>query len=163
MTKDKQSPCKGILRDPVHWLAFGFGSGCSPWAPGTFGTIVAIPVFVLLHDTPLWAYLCITLGMFIVGIWICGRTTEKLGEHDHGGIVWDEIVGYLVTMTAAPDGWSWILTGFVLFRLFDILKPWPVRLADRRLTGGFGIMFDDVLAGGLAFISIQLIAYYKIF
>ena len=143
MTKHDQFPCKGIFRDPVHWLAFGFGSGCSPLAPGTAGTIAAIPVFLLLKDTSLWIYLVVTLAMFVVG-------------------VWDEIVGYLITMIAAPEGWLWILTGFFLFRLFDILKPWPISLADRRINNGFGIMFDDVLAGGLALISIQLIDYYKI-
>ena len=162
MTKHDQFPCKGIFRDPVHWLAFGFGSGCSPLAPGTAGTIAAIPVFLLLKDTSLWIYLVVTLAMFVVGVWLCDKVTKKLGVHDHSGIVWDEIVGYLITMIAAPEGWLWILTGFVLFRLFDILKPWPISLADRRINNGFGIMFDDVLAGGLALISIQLIDYYKI-
>ena len=106
MTEKKHSSklsCKGITRDPVHLLAFGFGSGCSPWAPGTFGTLAAIPIYLLLKDTPTWFYLIITLLMFLVGIWLCEKTTEKLGVHDHSGIVWDEIVGYLVTMIAAPQ------------------------------------------------------------
>ena len=153
-------PCKEIIRDPVHWLAFGFGSGCSPWAPGTFGTLAAIPVFLLLNGTPLWLYLFITLMMFFIGIWLCGKTTRKLGVHDHSGIVWDEIVGYLVTMIAAPQGWLWILIGFVLFRFFDILKPWPISVADKRISGGFGIMIDDVIAGFFAFAVLQIIAYY---
>ena len=157
-----RSACKGIIRDPVHWLAFGFGSGCSQWAPGTFGTLAAIPVYLLLKDTPLWLYLFITTLMFIIGIWLCEKTTKKLGVHDHPGIVWDEIVGYLVTMLAAPQGWLWIIIGFVLFRIFDILKPWPISIADRRIGGGFGIMLDDVIAGVFAFIVLQLIVYFKL-
>lgn len=156
------SSCKGILRDPVHWLAFGFGSGCMPWAPGTFGTLAAIPVYLLLADTPLWLYISIILLLFLIGIWLCGKTTEKLGVHDHSGIVWDEIVGYLVTMMAAPPGWYSIITGFVLFRLFDIIKPWPISIADKKVSGGFGIMLDDVIAGVFAFTILQLMVYFKL-
>ena len=156
------SPCKGIMRDPVHFLAFGLGSGCSPRAPGTFGTVVAIPVYLLLSTAPLWLYLFVTLIMLLVGIWLCDKTTRKLGVHDHKGIVWDEIVGYLITMIAAPKGWLWIIIGFVLFRLFDILKPWPISVADKQIKGGFGIMIDDVLAGIAAFSILHIIAYYTI-
>ena len=155
-------PCRGIMRDPVHFLAFGFGSGCSPWAPGTFGTVVAIPIYLLLNTTPLWLYLSVTLIMLLAGIWLCDKTTRKLGVHDHKGIVWDEIVGYLITMIAAPKGWLWVIIGFVLFRLFDILKPWPISVADKQIKGGFGIMIDDVLAGIAAFVILHIIAYYSI-
>ncbi|MDX2478551.1 MAG: phosphatidylglycerophosphatase A [Gammaproteobacteria bacterium] len=157
-----RSSCKGILKDPVHWLAFGFGSGCSPWAPGTFGTLAAIPVYLLLQGTSLWMYLLITTLMFFIGIWLCGKTTKKLGVHDHSGIVWDEIVGYLVTMIAAPQGWLWIVTGFVLFRVFDILKPWPISIADKKISGGFGIMIDDIIAGIFAFTTLQLILHFNL-
>jgi len=146
----------------VHWLAFGFGSGCSPWAPGTFGTLAAIPVYLLLQGTSLWMYLLITTLMFLIGIWLCGETTKKLGVHDHSGIVWDEIVGYLVTMIAAPQGWLWIVTGFVLFRIFDILKPWPISIADKKISGGFGIMIDDIIAGIFAFTALQLIVHFNL-
>lgn len=156
------SPCKNILRDPVHWLAFGFGSGCSPYAPGTMGTLVAIPVYMLMADLLLGQYLLIILLMFVLGIWLCDKTTKKLGVHDHPGIVWDEIVGYLVTMIAAPKGGIWLIVGFVLFRFFDILKPWPINVADKKLVGGFGIMIDDVLAGLAAFFILHIIAYYSI-
>lgn len=146
----------------MHWLAFGFGSGCSPWAPGTFGTLAAIPIYLLLQATSLWMYLLITTLMFLIGIWLCGETTKKLGVHDHSGIVWDEIVGYLVTMIAAPQGWLWIVTGFVLFRIFDILKPWPISIADKKVSGGFGIMIDDIIAGIFAFTALQLIVHFNL-
>ena len=159
----RNSACTGIMRDPVHWLAFGFGSGCIPWAPGTFGTLSAVPLLLLLNGTTLWVYLSIVMVMFFFGVWICGKTTEKLNVHDHPGIVWDEIVGYLVTMTAAPKGWLWVLIGFVLFRIFDILKPWPISFADKQVSGGFGIMLDDVLAGIYSLLVLQTIVYLDIF
>jgi len=156
------TPCKGLLSDPVHLLAFGFGSGCSRFAPGTFGTLAAIPIFLILNQLSTSLYLVITLFMFLIGIWLCSETTKKLKVHDHPGIVWDEIVGYLVTMIAAPKGWIWIVVGFVLFRIFDILKPWPISIADKKIHGGFGIMFDDVIAGVFAFFLLHIIAYYSI-
>ncbi len=145
------------LRNPVHLLAFGFGSGCAPVAPGTFGTLTAVALYVPLSWLPLAWYLLV-LGLVIVaGIWLCGRTSKDLGVHDHGGIVWDEFAGYFVTMIAAPPGWISLALGFVLFRLFDIWKPWPIRLLDRRVGGGLGIMVDDLLAGVYALLLLQLI------
>ena len=94
--------------------------------------------------------------LLVLGVWLCGATARALAVHDHPAIVWDEIVGYLVTMTAAPAGWVWVILGFAVFRLFDIVKPWPIRLADKRVPGGFGIMFDDVLAGLYALAVLQL-------
>lgn len=144
-----------LLRDPVHFLALGFGSGLSPWAPGTFGTLAAIPLYLLLQSLSLPLYLVITAVLFVIGVFICDLSARKLGVHDHPGIVWDEVVGYLVTMAAAPAGWFWVVAGFVLFRLFDILKPWPIRFIDRRVAGGLGIMLDDLLAGVLAALLLQ--------
>jgi phosphatidylglycerophosphatase A len=144
MSEEKLIP---DMRRPVHLLAFGFGSGLLPKAPGTFGTLTAIPIYLLLQPLSLLLYGFILLLALIAGVWICQRTSEDLGVHDHGGIVWDEIVGYLVGMAFAPSGWSWILIGFLFFRLFDILKPWPIRWIDHRVEGGLGIMLDDVLAG----------------
>ncbi len=138
---------KPDLRNPVHLLAFGFGSGLAPKAPGTFGTLVAVPLYVLMADLSMTLYLALLLVGSLLGIWICGRTSEDLGVHDHGGIVWDEIAGYLLTMAFAPPGWIWLLVGFLLFRFFDILKPWPIRWLDRQVAGGFGIMLDDLMAG----------------
>lgn len=145
------------LTDPRHFLALGFGSGLVPKAPGTMGTVMAIPFFLLLQQLPLWGYLLVLLGAFLLGIWLCGVTARNLGVHDHPGIVWDEFVGYWLTMTAAPAGWLWVLLGFCLFRIFDIAKPWPIRQVDRRVGGGFGIMFDDVLAGVYAWLVLQAV------
>ena len=148
-----------VFRDPVHFLAFGFGSGCAPKAPGTFGTLAAIPLYLLVQPLPVWAYLLLTVAGFVLGVWVCDRTARDLGVHDHPAIVWDEIIGYLITMIAAPPGWLWLIVGFALFRLFDILKPWPIRRADRQIGGGFGIMFDDLLAAGYAWLGLQGLAY----
>lgn len=147
------------LANPVHLLAFGAGAGMMPKAPGTWGTLVAVPVFVLLQGLSLPVYLVLVLALSVLGVWICGAAARDLGVHDHPGIVWDEIVGYLITMIAAPAGWSWWLAGFVLFRLFDILKPWPIRAVDTGVEGGFGIMLDDILAGLMALACLQLGAW----
>ncbi len=146
------------LHGPVHWLAFGLGAGLAPKAPGTFGTLVAVPLYLFLAPLPLPAYLAVVAALALLGVWLCGRTARDLGVHDHPGIVWDEVVGYLLTMSAAPAGWGWVLAGFVLFRLFDILKPWPIAWLDRRIGGGLGIMLDDLLAGALALAVLQLLA-----
>ncbi len=145
------------LRNPLHLLAFGFGSGLSPTAPGTLGTLVAVPIYLAMQPLSLGLYLGLVLAGFLAGIWICGRTSRDLGVHDHGGIVWDEIIGYLFTMTLAPPGVWWVLGGFLLFRFFDILKPWPIRWFDHQVPGGFGIMFDDMLAGLYAGLLLWLI------
>ena len=148
-----------VLTSPVHFLAFGFGSGLSPKAPGTMGTLAAIPLYLLLMNLPLTGYLLAVLLISVAGVWICGESSRRLGVHDHGGIVWDEFAGFLLTMTAAPQGWAWIVLGFALFRLFDIWKPWPVRVADRQLHGGLGIMLDDILAGIYAWLVLQAVVY----
>lgn len=147
------------LKNPVHLLAFGFGSGVAPKAPGTWGTLAAVPFFLLLQDLPLLAYLAVILVSTLVGVWLCDVTAKDLGVHDHPGIVWDEFVGFFITMIAAPSGWLWLVIGFILFRLFDILKPWPINAIDKEVDGGLGIMLDDVLAGVMALACLQLLAY----
>lgn len=147
---------KQILTDPVLLLAFGFGSGLARFAPGTFGTVAAIPLYWLFAQTDLIVYSLLTLIATVAGIWICGIAAEKLGEHDFGGIVWDEIAGLLITLWFAPVNWQTLLAGFILFRFFDIVKPWPIRWIDRKVTGGLGIMLDDVLAGVFAAAVLQL-------
>ena len=151
-------PARLILRDPVHFLAFGFGSGLSPKAPGTAGTLAAMPLVYFALALPLWAYVLLTLVIIIAGVWICDNSSKRLGVHDHPGIVWDEIAGLFITLLAAPAGLIWLAVGFVLFRFFDILKPWPIGWLDRQVGGGLGIMIDDVLAGVYALICLQLLA-----
>ena len=138
---------KQLLRSPTLLLAFGFGSGLSPKAPGTIGTLAAIPLWWLLAQLPLSSYLIIVFFSAIIGIYICGAAAKTLGVHDHGGIVWDEFVGFWIAMWALPAQWPWIIAGFVVFRVFDILKPWPISWCDRRVHGGLGIMLDDIVAG----------------
>ena len=147
-TEKRELPRIGLsfLRHPGHFLATGFGTGIARKAPGTFGTLVGIPLFLILQPLPLWLYCLITVVLFGAGIWICEQAARDLGVHDHPGIVWDEVVGYLVTMIGIPADWLWILIGFILFRVFDILKPWPIKLIDQRVSGGFGIMLDDLIA-----------------
>src|SRR3972149_10633483 len=145
------------LKNPVHMLALGFGAGCAPKLPGTAGTLVGVFLYLILQHLATLYYTGLLIFLFILGIWICGRTARDLGVDDHPAIVYDEIVGYLVTMTMAPSGWQWIIFGFLFFRLFDIWKPWPIRWLDRRVTGGFGVMLYDVGAGLFALVALQLI------
>lgn len=149
-----------VMTHPVHFLAFGFGSGLAPFAPGTFGTLMAVPLYLLMMQLSLVPYLVLVAVVSIVGIWICDRSSKLLGVHDHGGIVWDEFAGFFVTMIAAPAGWIWIIIGFVLFRLFDIWKPWPISLLDKKVGGGLGIMVDDIVAGVYALICLQALYYF---
>jgi phosphatidylglycerophosphatase A len=145
-------------RRPHHWLAYGFGAGLSPWAPGTLGTLAAVPLYLLLAGLPLAGYLGVLLLFFALGLWACGKTARELNAHDPSAIVWDEILGFLLTMAAAPPGWLWMALGFVLFRFFDILKPWPIRELDRRVSGGLGVILDDLLAGVMAWVVLKAAA-----
>jgi len=147
--KNKLTPTQ-ILSDPILFLAFGFGSGLAKKAPGTMGTLAAIPVYWLFAQTNLFVYSLLTLIVTVAGIPICDIAAKKLDEHDFGGIVWDEIAGYLITMWLVPFSWQAMVLGFILFRFFDILKPWPIKWIDRQVHGGLGIMLDDVLAGVFA-------------
>ncbi len=148
------------LCDPIHFLALGFGSGLAPKAPGTFGTLAAIPLYLLLSGLESWLYAVVTLVAAIAGFWICGQSAKRLNVHDHPAIVWDEIVGYLITMFMLPDSLEWVVAGFVLFRFFDILKPWPISWLDRHLKGGFGIMVDDIVAGLFSLAILQGVLFF---
>lgn len=146
-----------VFTNPWHFLACGFGSGMLPKAPGTWGTIAAMPIYFFMAQLSLVHY-CLLLGVFfLLGIYCCQVTSEHLGVHDHGGIVWDEIVGYLITMIAVPMTPINAILGFVLFRVFDILKPWPIKILDKKVGGGFGIMVDDVMAGIMAWALLMLV------
>jgi phosphatidylglycerophosphatase A len=147
------------LRTPSGLLAFGFGAGLFPIAPGTAGTLLAVPfayALKTLDPTLMWLLLA---GMFLLGVWVCGMASRKLGVHDHGGIVFDEMLGYWLTVALVPTGWMWMAAGFLLFRFFDIVKPWPIRLLDQTVPGGFGIMLDDVLAAGYAMLILAGAGY----
>jgi phosphatidylglycerophosphatase A len=136
-----------LMRNPVHLFAFGFGSGLVPVAPGTAGTLIAIPIVLFVMQFGFATHLAFAILAAIFGIYVCGESAKRLGVHDHPGIVWDEITGFAFTMLTAPAKFYWVVAGFALFRLFDIWKPWPIREADHSLSGGLGIMLDDVIAG----------------
>lgn len=150
LNPDNTPTVRMLLRDPVLLLAFGFGSGLAPKAPGTAGTLAAVPLWLMIALIPQVAQFLLVAVVIVVGIPICGIAARSLGVHDHGGIVWDEFAGLFLTLLLLPAGpgpeWVWLLIGFVLFRAFDILKPWPIRWLDRHVPGGTGIMLDDLLA-----------------
>ena len=146
MSDSGKNLVRQVLTDPVHILAFGFGTGLAPVAPGTVGSLVGVLLAWLTLDLGFITHIGIAAAISIVGIWICGESARRLGIHDHGGIVWDEIAGmYIVLIVAPPTLLAWILA-FGLFRVFDIVKPWPIRDLDHRLKGGLGIMLDDLVA-----------------
>ena len=155
------STVKPNFKDPIHWLAFGLGSGLSPKAPGTMGTLAALPIYYwCMADLSPLVYLGALVVTSLLGIYICHKTAKDLKVHDHGGIVFDEWVGMWITLFLAPAGWVWLIVGFALFRFFDIIKPWPISWLDKHVGGGFGIMIDDILAGVMAFICLQLLAIF---
>lgn len=145
-----------IIKDPTLFLAFGFGSGLLKVMPGTMGTVAAIPVYWAALQAGQTAYLLITMLIVVIGILICDRAAKKLEIHDFGGIVWDEIAGFLITMWGIAYSWQSLLAGFALFRFFDIVKPWPIKWLDRHVEGGFGIMLDDVVAAVFAALMMRI-------
>ncbi len=145
------------LSDPIQFLALGFGSGLAPKAPGTFGTLAAIPLVLLCVSLTPLNYALLVGVMSLIGIYLCDYTAKAAGVHDHPAIVWDEFVGLFITMFMVPITWQTVLVGFILFRLFDIAKPWPISWLDKHCHGGFGIMIDDVVAGFAALACMHLI------
>lgn len=147
-----------ILSTPVHFIAFGFGAGLSPLAPGTAGTVVAIPFWLVLSGLSPELYGGAVAVLFLFGCWVCGESARMLEVHDYPGLVFDEIVGFLIAClpllpafnTSAVPAWAGLALAFLLFRLFDVLKPWPIRVLDRHVEGGFGVMLDDAVAGVFA-------------
>jgi phosphatidylglycerophosphatase A len=149
-----------MLRHPAHVIALGAGAGLVPIAPGTAGTLVAFPLYWALTiwlETP--AVLALIALGFLAGVWACGKTGRALGVADDGAMVWDEIVAFMLVLVFTPGLWQWQAGAFALFRLFDIVKPPPIRYFDRRLKNGFGVMFDDVLA---AFYTLLVLAVARI-
>ena len=147
---------KFILSRPAYFIAFGFGSGLSPFAPGTAGTLAAFPIYGLLVLAALnpAAYFALIAALFLIGVWASHETGRALGIADYGGIVWDEIVAFLAILYFTPPTWGWFIAAFFIFRLFDVWKPFPIRYFDTHIKNGFGVMFDDALA---AVYSIALI------
>ena len=148
------------LREPVHLLALGFGSGLAPIAPGTFGSLVGLALALLALQAGWWPALGAAVLASVAGVWICGESARRLGVHDHPAIVWDEVAGMMVVMLAAPATWWGAVIAFALFRLFDVWKPWPIREVDHGMRGGAGIMLDDILAALWAVAVLLLIRTY---
>ncbi len=148
---------KFLLSHPAHFLAFGFGAGLMHKAPGTWGTLVAFPIFAIADHGGFVVVAAAAVLIFVVGVWASSVAGRSLGVADHGGIVIDEIAAFLLVLAFTPAHWAWWLIAFVLFRVFDIWKPWPIRWADRTIKGGFGVMFDDLLAAGYAIGAIFLL------
>lgn len=153
-----------LVQHPAHFVALGFGSGLAPVAPGTVGTLLAFPLYQLMVaglgplDTwpPRLAFLGIVAVFFAIGVWACGRTGRDLGVSDHGSMNWDEVVAFLLVLLLTPEGLGWQLSAFVLFRFFDVVKPPPIDYFDRTLKGGFGVMFDDLLAAFYALLAMAV-------
>lgn len=147
-----------VFKHPAHFLAFGFGAGLSPAAPGTAGTLVALPLYAVMARAlpPAFAFAALAV-LFVLGIWATGVTGKALGVADHGGMVWDEIVAFIMVLYCIPGTIFWTAAGFVLFRLFDILKPFPIGWLDRSVKGGVGVMLDDLLAAAYTIASVALL------
>jgi len=160
MNNEPENLSRSVLTDPVNFLAFGFGTGLAPFAPGTFGSIPGLILFWLTLDFGLYVQMGIAIAMALVGIWICGESARRIGVHDHGGIVWDEIVGMYVTLFLAPVSIVGFVLAFVLFRIMDIVKPWPIRDLDHSMRGGLGIMLDDLLAAAYAAVLLALYGWF---
>lgn len=158
--RPESRPAPDLLQHPAQLIAFGFGSGLAPRAPGTAGTLVAIPLYLLFADLSLLHYTMLIVLAAVLGVWICGVASRQLQVHDHPGIVWDEFVGFWITLWAVPLDWRWVIAGFLLFRLYDIVKPWPVSLLDRKVGGGLGIMIDDILAGMMACLTLHIALWF---
>lgn len=148
-----------VWQNPLHFIAFGFGSGAIPVAPGTFGTLLAIPFYLAIQNVSHNIYLALVIIIMLASMWLCNKVSKEIKVHDHQGMCLDEFVGYLVTMYAAPHGLVWIILGFLLFRLFDIWKPQPIRYVDQKIKGGVGMILDDVVAGIYASIVLHIIAW----
>ena len=143
---------RSVWRNPLHFIACGFGLGTFPVMPGTIGTLFGVVLYLMLVKLSLTFYLLITLALLLLGIYLCGRVNRDFGTSDHPAAVWDEIASFPVVMIAVPAKWYFILIGFALFRFFDIYKPGPIRWVDANIHGGLGVMLDDVMAAVFAWI-----------
>jgi phosphatidylglycerophosphatase A len=155
----KHPTVRFTFTQPAHFVALGFGTGLAPIAPGTFGTLLAFPLYMVLDAwlDPL-ALLVVIAAFFAIGVWACGRTGRDLGIADHSAMNWDEVVAMMLILLIVPDGWEWWTFAFFAFRFFDVVKPPPIRHIDRTMKGGLGVMFDDIVA---AFYTLLLVAAVK--
>lgn len=157
IVKNTPIPKGFLLSNPVHFAALGFGTGLSRVAPGTVGTIVGFPLFLLIRDLELTVQLALLTGLFVLGCHFCDVAGRALGVADHGGIVWDEIVAYALVLVTVPQHWAWWLAAFAAFRFFDIVKPPPIGWLDKRFKNGFGVMVDDLLAAIYAIATLTIV------
>jgi phosphatidylglycerophosphatase A len=149
---------KFVFSHPAHFIAFGFGAGLSRFAPGTAGTLVGFPIYWLIAPYySAWEMLALIGVLFAIGVWACGVAGRNLGISDHGGMCWDEIVAFLLILEVAPEGLYWQVAAFFLFRIFDVVKPSPIRELEKRMKGGFGVMFDDILAAGYTLLALAVV------
>lgn len=146
-----------IWTNPIHFIACAFGFGALPWMPGTWATLASIPIVLALQHLPHWMYLLVTLAMILLGVFVCGVTNRDFGTDDHPACAWDEMASFPLVMFAVPMTLFYLILGVLLFRFFDILKPWPIRWLDRNIHGGLGVMLDDVVAALFSWIILQAI------
>ncbi len=148
-----------LFKHPAHFLALGFGTGLAKFAPGTWGTLLGFPLFLCIAPFNIAVQIFAGAIFFAIGVYLCDVTGDNLGVPDHGSIVWDEIVGMAIVLIFTPFNWFWWLLAFILFRLFDIWKPFPIRQLDAKLKNGFGVMLDDLLAAVYAIATIHGITW----
>lgn len=150
-----------LIARPTHFFALGFGTGLTPKMPGTAGTLIGFPLFFLIQPHHYFVQLGVIVVLFVWGIFLCHQTGKSLGVEDHSSIVWDEIVAMMLVLTFTPNAFIWWLIAFLLFRLFDVWKPFPIQQCDARLKGGFGVMFDDFLAAGYTIVCLKILLWMR--
>lgn len=155
MTTPRRQLAMQVVRNPVHWIPFGFGAGLLPVAPGTWGSLLAVLLFWLTPPQAVAVHAVLIATGFALGVWLCGQSARRLGVHDHPGIVFDEFVAMWATLVAVPRESAWMALALLIFRVMDIWKPWPIREADHRIAGGLGIMLDDALAAAFAAVIVS--------
>lgn len=148
-----------VFKNPIHCIACGFGIGLLP-APGTFGTLFGLFIAWLIHPLPIVAYVVIVILLNLLGIWLCGRTNHDFGTEDHPAAVFDEIAAFPIVMIGIPFHWYYVLLGFVLFRFFDIFKPGPIGWIEKKVTGGVGVMLDDIAAALASLVILWIVFYF---
>jgi phosphatidylglycerophosphatase A len=157
MSKPQRPNLRVLFSSPAMFLAIGGGAGLAPYVPGTVGSVLAVPLALVLQTLPFVWQIAVWILMAGAGVWICDRAGRALGEPDHPAIVWDEICGAAIVLLLAPPGVGWLLVGLLAFRVFDIAKPWPISVVDRQTTNGVGAMGDDLLASVYAIVTVLIL------